>query len=107
MLKKCLTECGNIINLCMKFQDIFTRPKGILLDSVRGSDTYSEDWKICHICSNKRPGPGALQLRSKNDLETKCGQMYKKFNILQPFCMLFSNFGQVKDFCLINESKIV
>ena len=29
----------------MKFQDIFTRPKEILPDSVRRSDTFSEDWK--------------------------------------------------------------
>ena len=35
LMKKCLTESGNMINLCMKFQDIFTRPKGILPDSVR------------------------------------------------------------------------
>ena len=44
LLKKCLTESGNMIKLCMKFQDIFARLKGILPDSVRRSDTYSEDW---------------------------------------------------------------
>ena len=33
--------------------------------------------------------PGALQFRSlKNDLlETKCGQIYKNFNVLKPFYM--------------------
>ena len=42
--------------------------------------------------------PGALQFGSlKNDLlETKCGQIYKNFNVLKPFCMSFSHFFQIK-----------
>ena len=34
-LTKCLTESGKMIKLYMKFQEIFTRPKEILPDSVR------------------------------------------------------------------------
>ena len=42
--------------------------------------------------------PGALQFTSpKNDvLETKCGQIYKKFSVLKPFWMTFGNLLPIK-----------
>ena len=45
LLKKCLTECGKMIKLVMKFQDIFTRPKDIIpdCDAVRRSNMFRED----------------------------------------------------------------
>ena len=63
--------------------------------------------RIYHIYSKKCPGPGALQFRSlKMTLRQNVGK-YTKNSIMKPFCMLFSNFGQGKDFRLINKSKIV
>ena len=42
-LKMCLTESGKMIQLCVKFQDIFTRMDEFLPDLVRQSYAFQED----------------------------------------------------------------
>ena len=56
-----------MIKLGMKFQDIFTRPKEILPDSVRWSNRYSEE--LVYTVFILINAPGALQF--KNNLETR------------------------------------
>ena len=107
LLKKCLTEYGKMIKMIMKFQDIFTRLNGILPDSVRRSDMYRKTRRIriYHIYSKKRPG--ALQFRGLlMTLRQNVGK-YTKISIFwSHFCILFSNFGQGKDFRLTNQKLL-